>query len=240
MKIEILFPEQGYLHGDMGNVKYLKACLPEAEFIETTLADMPAFINEEIDLIYMGYLSKEMLVKAIDKLMPYKERIQEMINDKKCILFTGNAMEVLFREVVYGEEVIPALNIFDFTTIVDEKRKYEGNYYGQFNERKIVACKIQSSMTYGSNENFSFCKGLRGMGINRSTICEGIRKNNFYGTYLIGPLLIMNPYFTSFLFARMGIVRPKLAYAAAVKDAYARRVEEFDNKSTTMEILVKR
>ena len=33
MKIEILFPEQGYLHGDMGNVMYLKACLPES--IET-------------------------------------------------------------------------------------------------------------------------------------------------------------------------------------------------------------
>lgn len=237
MKIEILFPEQGYLHGDMGNVMYLKACLPEAEFIETTLADEPLFASEDVDLIYMGYLSDEMLVKAINKLMPYRERIEELIQEKICILFTGNAMEVLFRQVVYGDTIIPALNIFDFTTIVDEKRKYEGNYYGQFNERKIVGCKIQSSMTFGSNEDWSFCKGLRGMGINRSTICEGIRKNNFFGTYLIGPLLIMNPYFTHFLFSRMGIVRPKLAYSAAIKEAYGRRIEEFDNKKTAMEIL---
>lgn len=235
MKIEILFSEQGYLHGDMGNVKYLKACLPDAEFVETSLDDEPAFVNEDVNLLYMGYLSKEMQIKAIEKLMPYKERIEELIKIKACILFTGNAMEVLFREVVYGDEVIPGLNIFDFTTIVDEENQYVGNYYGQFNERKLVGCKIQPSKTYGANEFCCFGKGIRGMGINRSTIYEGIRKNDFYGTYLIGPLLIMNPYFTQFLFTRMGISKPKLAYAAAVKEAYGRRVEEFENSNTVME-----
>ena len=37
MIIEVLFSELGYLHGDIGNVKYLKACLPEAQFIEKYL-----------------------------------------------------------------------------------------------------------------------------------------------------------------------------------------------------------
>lgn len=235
MKIEILFSEQGYLHGDMGNVMYLKACLPEAVFVETTLADEPAFVKGDVDLIYMGYVSDDMLVKAVEKLMPYKAYLQEMIQDKKCMLFTGNAMEVFFREIAKGDQVIQGLNIFDFTAIHDETRKYVGNYYGQFNERKVVGCKIQDSMTYGANEYCCFGKGIRGMGINRSTIFEGIRKDNFYGTYLIGPLLVMNPYFTQFLLARMGISKPKLAFSSAVKDAYGRRVEEFDNRSTVME-----
>lgn len=235
MKIEILFPEQGYLHGDMGNVMYLKACLPEAEFVETTLADEPAFVNEDVDLIYMGYVSDDMLVKAIEKLMPYRERLEQMIQNKCCMLFTGNAMEVMYREIIHGEKVIPALNLFDFTSVVDKEKRYVGNYYGQFNERKIVGCKIQETVAYGVNQDMSIGRGLRGMGINRSTVYEGIRKNNFFGTYLIGPFLIMNPYFTHFLFSRMGIVRPVLAHANALKDAYARRIEEFENRSTIME-----
>ena len=235
MKIEILFPEQGYLHGDMGNVMYLKACLPEAEFIETTLEDEPVFVNEDVDLIYMGYLSDDMLVKAIEKLMPYRDRLEQMIQDKRCMLFTGNALEVMYREIINGDKVIPALNIFDFTSVVDKEKRYVGNYYAQMNERKIVGCKIQETVAYGVNQDMSFGKGLRGMGINRSTIYEGIRKNNFYGTYLIGPLLVMNPYFTHFLLARMGITRPNIAFASAVKDAYARRIEEFENRSTVME-----
>ena len=98
MIIEVLFPELGYLHGDIGNVKYLKACLPEAQFIETGLEEEPAFVREDVDLIYMGGLSEENQMKVIKKLMPYKERIEELINRKVCMLFTGNAMEVLFRD----------------------------------------------------------------------------------------------------------------------------------------------
>ena len=37
MKIEILFPERCNLFGDMSNMKYLQQCLPEAEFIRTSM-----------------------------------------------------------------------------------------------------------------------------------------------------------------------------------------------------------
>ena len=33
MKIEILYPEFCNLNGDMGNMKYLEKCIPEAEII---------------------------------------------------------------------------------------------------------------------------------------------------------------------------------------------------------------
>ena len=36
MKIEILYPEFCNLNGDMGNMKYLEKCIPEAEIIETS------------------------------------------------------------------------------------------------------------------------------------------------------------------------------------------------------------
>ena len=62
-----------------------------------------------------------------------------------------------------------------------------------------------------------------------------MRRKNFYGTYLIGPLLVMNPYFTQYLMYHMGIEKPKLAYSEAVKDAYRQRLTEFENKKTVME-----
>ena len=58
MKIEILFPEYANLFGDMGNILYLKACLPQAEFMETAMNDAPRFLSEPVDLIYMGPMSE--------------------------------------------------------------------------------------------------------------------------------------------------------------------------------------
>ena len=41
MKIEILYPEMSNIYGDYGNIMFLKKCLPEAEFIETSLHTEP-------------------------------------------------------------------------------------------------------------------------------------------------------------------------------------------------------
>ena len=49
MKIEILYPELCTLYGDKGNMQYLKLCLPDAEFVETTLNAKPLFLTEDID-----------------------------------------------------------------------------------------------------------------------------------------------------------------------------------------------
>ena len=54
MKIEILFPEICNLFGDMGNMKYLKKCLPNAEFISTAFGDKPLFASEKPNLIYLA------------------------------------------------------------------------------------------------------------------------------------------------------------------------------------------
>ena len=235
MKIEILFPEYGHLFGDYGNITYLKACLPDAEFIETSLNSEPAFAADDMNLIYMGPMTLNAQEMVIQKLLPYKDRIEELIRRKTCFLFTGNAMEVLFKEIIDSERRIPGLNIFDFSAVRVSDGYYTGNYYGEFNQRKVVGCKIQSSMAYGANEHCYFAKGIRGTGINRTTAYEGVRRQNFIGTYLVGPVLVMNPYFTQYLMYHMGVEKPKLAYAEAMKEAYNQRLTEFENKRTVME-----
>ena len=100
MKIEILYPEFCNLNGDMGNVRYLKKCLPEAEFIETAIDEKPAFSMEDnISLIYMGTLSERSQEIVIEKLMPYKQRIEELIEKGQAFLFTGNSVEVLGKYI---------------------------------------------------------------------------------------------------------------------------------------------
>ena len=77
IKIEFLFPEICNLYGDPFNIKYLKNSLKEAEVYEKTLMDEPKFAKQEIDMIYMGSMSERAQELVIQKLKPYKEKLQE-------------------------------------------------------------------------------------------------------------------------------------------------------------------
>ena len=44
-KIEILYPEYGNQGGDNGNALYLEACLPKENFVYTSHAEMPYFVE---------------------------------------------------------------------------------------------------------------------------------------------------------------------------------------------------
>ena len=52
MIIEALFPEMCNLFGDVGNMRYLRQCLPDAEFIETAYGEKPAFAEQNVNLLY--------------------------------------------------------------------------------------------------------------------------------------------------------------------------------------------
>ena len=86
MKIEILFPEICNIYGDYGNIMYLKQCMPNVEFIETELSEEPKFIEEDIDLVYMGSMTEKMQEKIIKKLEKYKDVISKQIEEGKAFL----------------------------------------------------------------------------------------------------------------------------------------------------------
>ncbi len=234
MKIEVLFPEYANLFGDMGNLLYLKACLPDAEFIETAMNDTPRFMDEPVDLIYMGPMSEPAQEKVIARLMPCKEKLRELIEGGTCFLFTGNAVEVLYREIEDGNRKIPGLGLFDLTAKRNFVHRHNSNFLGKFEGMDIVGCKSQFTMAYGDNAQMYFAKAERGIGLNRDTPLEGIRKNNFIGTYLVGPLLVMNPPFMRWLLTLLG-AEPSLAYNDAMEQAYAQRLKEFRDPLVHME-----
>ena len=227
MRIEILFPEFCNLFGDMSNMKYLKMCLPEAQFIETAIDEEPSFVKEDVNLVYMGPMTENTQEKVIKKLKPYTEKIKELIKNGTCFLFTGNATEVLGNYIENEDgSKIEALGIFDVYSKRNMMNRHNSYEIGKFEDIQVIGFKSQFTMMYGDNSNNYFLELDAGVGINPDTKYEGIKENNFIGTYLIGPILILNPLFTEKLLKMMGVENPTLALKEDVMKAYEERLNE--------------
>lgn len=197
MKIEILFPEFCNLYGDISNIKYLKKCLSnqKVKYIETSFDMEPSFVTQDINFIYLGPMTENRQEKVIKKLMPYKKRIEELIEKNTVFLFTGNALEILGKYIENEDGIkIEALGIFDVYAKRNMMHRHNSLFIGEYNNIKIVGFKSQFTMMYGNNTDNYFLKVEKGIGINKESKLEGINKNNFFGTYLTGPILILNPY----------------------------------------------
>lgn len=231
MKIEVLFPEFGNLFGDNSNISYLRKCLPDAEIIETSINSKPAFIDEEINLIYLGPMSERAQEIVIQKLKPYKEKIEQLIQNNRAFLWTGNSIEILGKYIENEDgSKVEGLGIFDIYAKRDMMNRKNSNVIGRYEDIEVVGFQSQFTTIYGENKNNYFLELEVGMGINGESKLEGIKKNNFIGTYVIGPILILNPLFTKKVLKMMGIEEPKLALEEETMIAYEARLKEFHQK----------
>ena len=231
MKIEILYPEVCNLYGDSANILYLKQNLPEAEFIETGLNDEPLFIKEKPSLIYMGSMTEKTQEKVIEKLKPYKQRIEFLIEDNIPFLFTGNSMEVLGKYILNEDESkIDGVGVLELFSKRDMFHRYNGLVLGEFNDIPIVGFKSQFTEIYSNNSVLYFMKVVKGIGINKQTNLEGIKIKNFIGTQILGPILVLNPLFTKYIFKTMGIEDKELYYEKEAIKAYEKRLKEFKDE----------
>lgn len=229
LKIEILFPEFCNLYGDISNMKYLKKCLPKAKFYETAFDEEPIFVKENVNLIYLGPMTENMQEKVIKKLQNYKERIEELIEKDVIFLITGNAIEI-FGKYIENEDgsKIEGLGIFDIYAKRDMLHRHNSRFIGKMDEIRIVGFKSQFTFSYGNNKENYFAEVEKGIGLNKESNLEGIKKNNFMATYLIGPILILNPFFTKKIIKKMGIENESLAFKQDVINAYNQRLKEFE------------
>lgn len=230
MIVEILFNEVCNLHGDGQNVTYLQQMLPEAEFRFTRLTDIPYFSDNDPDMIYIGSMSEATQRRVTKKLLPLRDRINSLIDSGVPILATGNAGEVFAKEINYVTEEIhqEALGIFDLTVKTNLFDRFNGKILGQFNDIKIVGFRSQFSFLYGDNSENYFVKCNRGIGINRDSKLEGMRKNNLICTQIIGPILPLNPEFSEYFVSLTGTNAPA-AHREAAMAAYEQRIKEFSD-----------
>lgn len=230
MKIEILFPEFCNLFGDVGNVKYLKMCLPNAEFIETSFNSEPFFKDNDVNIVYMGPMTERAQEKIIKKLLPLKQRIEQLINNGTSFLFTGNALEIVGNYIDDDNgNRIDCLGIFDFYSKRNMMKRYSGLTLGEYNDIEIVGFKAQFTKAYQNSDSNHFIKVTRGLAMNDKSCYEGFVKNNFFGTYMIGPLLVLNPLFTKIFLKNSGVNNPTLAFEKEALNAYYKRLDDFKN-----------
>lgn len=97
---------------------------------------------------------------------------------------------------------------------------------GQYEDIEVVGFKSQFTMSYGDNSKNYFLKLEAGVGINPTTKFEGIKENHFIGTYLLGPILILNPLLTEKLLKMMGVENPNIALKEDTMNAYEARKKE--------------
>lgn len=219
MKIELLFPELSTLYGDAGNILYLKKTCKDAEFIETHLQDVPCFVSEEVDMIYIGSMTENNQLFAVKALKPYAQRIKELIDSGVVFLATGNAMELFGEYIAEGENKNEALGIFPFYSHRNvEYFRHNSHFLGRFNDIEVVGSKSQFAYCYGKFEH-PFMSVAGGCGNNPEDKTEGIHYRNFFATYVLGPILPLNPPFAKHILSLAGF-DGALAFEKEAIDAY--------------------
>lgn len=233
MIIETLFPEIANLFGDGMNIRYLKQCLPDAEFIDTALTAEPAFVSREVSMIYMGPMTESQQELVISALRPYKSRLIELIESGCIFLVTGNALEI-FEAYIENEDGtrIDGLGIFATYAKRDMMHRYNSLVLGEYEGLKLLGFKAQFSHSYGNNADCFFYQVIRGCGLNPDNMAEGLKKKNFFATYCVGPFLLLNPLFVKRLLLLAGVENPTLAYEDTIMEAYNKRLAEFERAET--------
>lgn len=227
-KVEHLFPELCNIYGEFYNVEYLRRCNKNIQIIETNHKKEPAFVKEDIDMIYLGCTTERKQEQIIEILKPYKKRIEELIKKGTIFLITGNAIEIFGKEIQDGDKKIKGLGIFDFKSVRNMNERHNSQYVGTFKDKDeeivMLGHRSQFSFSYGEFKD-SFIDIDIGIGMNKDTKKEGIKKNHFFATYSLGPYLIMNPLFTKYILRLLGL-DDKLLFEDEIIEAYEYRKNE--------------
>ena len=168
MKIAYLYYDFLNLYGESGNIKIINNILKynkiKTEILYLSLGDKLEF--DKYDLVYIGSGTEDNLLIALKHLSKYKEDIKKYIENNKFMLVTGNSVDMFGKKIDDNK----ALNIFDYEVSKGIRKKEE-----------VYHNKILGFINNNSYNN-KYCD------------TDIIRHNNFYGTYILGPILVRNPH----------------------------------------------
>ncbi len=179
----------------------------------------------------MGPMTERMQEQVIRKLMPLKEKIQKAIDDGTVFLFTGNALEI-FGDYIENEDGsrVECLGLYRLYAKRNMMHRHNSDFEGEFDGNVIMGFKTQFTMAYTPDESHGLFVKNKGVGLNIKAKYEGIRVSNFFGTYLVGPILVLNPPFTKYILNLMGAGDVKLAFETENMAAYEQRKKDFAEK----------
>ena len=102
----------------------------------------------------------------------------------------------------YGKEsnfyLMHYLNIFDYHVRLEDIHFADRSLFkSNLIDEEIIGYQKQKGLMF--ENNYPLFKVIEGIGENIKSLSEGVHYKNFYGTYLSGPFLIRNPFFTIFI-----------------------------------------
>ena len=200
IKIAHLYYDIMNLYGENGNVKFLTRKIEEqdikCEIHFLTIDDKIDF--SKYDIFYIGTGNEESISYVLDDLKKYKDDIKKALDSKKYFIITGNALELFAKTIRKENEELKGLGILDFD-IKEEPFRIVGEQFYDCSliDKKIIGFQNRScTMDYEENSLFDV---IEGTGNNPNIKKEGIRVNNLFATYLLGPLLVRNPFFCDYI-----------------------------------------
>lgn len=239
IKIAHLYYDLMNLYGENGNVRYLLDRL-EKQNIDVSLYFLS--IGDKIDFnkydfYYMGTGSEENKLIVLEDIIKYKKQIKTAILNGKFFLVTGNSLDLFGKRIeTYDKGNIEALDIFDYIVKEEDFRIVGEQYYTfPFIEEKIIGFQNRNSAIMEYNQ--PLFKVISGTGYKPQSLEEGILEKHFYGTYLLGPLLVRNPYFTDYLikeFCREYDIQYKNNIEDSSYKAYQMYLNNFYNNDKTI------
>lgn len=194
IKVLHLYYDLLNLYGEQGNILALKRAFKnqnvEIEVDYLSVQDKIDF--KKYDLVYLGSGSTENLLIALEDIKRHKKELKKYIESKKVLLATGNSY------LLFGQKInnLDALGIFDYYAASSEKMAHE-SLMELYQEKDIIG--FQNREFIVNNKKNHLFKVKEGLCDNLKSEYEGYHEYNFYGTFVIGPLLIRNPHFTNIL-----------------------------------------
>jgi len=206
IKIAHLYYDLMNLYGEHGNILALKHHLEEHKIkvIIHYLSIEDHISFEDYDLFYIGCGNKEAFHQVRKNILQYKKEIKKVFHKNKFFLITGNALDLFGKSYhTINDEELETLDIFNYESF-EEKNRIVGEQFYTYQEMKeeiIGFVNRDSSIKFVKEKHLFDVK--RGVGFVPEAIIEGIQAKNFYGTYLLGPLFIRNPYFTELIIQKI-------------------------------------
>lgn len=200
IKIAHLYYDLMNYYGEQGNVLALKTAIEYAGFkvnIKTLSVD-DEIDFEKYDIFYMGMGTKRNQEIVRKDILKYKEKIENVI-DKKMFIMTGNSYELFGKKI----DDKKCLGIFNFSSKTTDRIVGEQIFKSDIIKETIIG--FQNRFSSNNIKDDYLFEVIKGTGNDSESKVEGIHKNNFFGTYLLGPILIRNPYFKDALLKYIGI-----------------------------------
>ena len=201
-KILYLYYDIMNLYGENGNIRMIERVLKnkgaEVEVERKTITDGDIDFMQ-YDFIYCGAGTELSRNVCLEHLKKFKDSLKTAFESGKVMLFTGNSYEMLGASLktAFGEEKA-GLGLFSFNVQEQSVNRYSGDVSlkSELFEEKFIGYINKCSKVEGV-KNPLFAVTVEAGSL--TDTADGVHENNFFGTQVIGPVMVKNPAFADYI-----------------------------------------